>query len=81
MSVSLIENPSEAAATDSTATEQPSITGVDAAARDGSGGDRRELFTLHIGSGWTIVDEDLELLLLVVQTLLLVAWAYSEVTN
>jgi hypothetical protein len=76
MAVSLIEDPSGTAATDSTASQQSAPSGASTAP-----GGRRDLVTLHVGEEWTIAQEDLELLLLVVQTLLLVAWAYTEITD
>lgn len=38
----------------------------------------RQLLTVHVGQQHTITQEDLELLLVIVQTLVLAAWVYNE---
>jgi hypothetical protein len=47
----------------------------------GAPGDRRDLITVHIGDEWTVSQEDLDLMLSVVQTVVLLAWVYTEMTD
>lgn len=83
MSVPLLEGTSGTSVGDSTSPSQQ-FSSTDAATSPGStsAGEhaaRRDLLTIHVGNDVTLAQEDLELLLVVVQTLLLAAWAYKEV--
>jgi hypothetical protein len=90
VSVPLLEGTGGTARSDSASPDQhfsvtemgtTSTSSESGASRSPSGSNRRDLLTLHIGSGHTVAQEDLELLLVVVQTLLLATWAYSEVVK
>lgn len=81
MTVSLIEGSSEAAVSDSSGYEQTGDFSATSTPTSSSASDRRGLMTFHVGDGVTLSQEDLELLLVALQTLMLLAWAYSEVTK
>ena len=80
MSVPLIEQSGGAAVSDSGSTEQHFSPTATASTSSGSA-DRRDLVTVHVGEGMTLAQEDLELLLVVTQTLILLAWLYVEVID
>ncbi len=84
MSVPLIEDSGGAVASGSSGSEQQFSSTASTSTSASSAGSRlgrRDLLTVHVGNGVTISKEDLELLLVVAQTLILLYWVYTEVTT